>query len=405
MELRLLRTVAELEAIKPAWLELLACSRANEPTLSPHWLLPWWKQFGAREGRQLLVGVFEDAGNLVGMAPMVRRTSWHRGCIPLRVLEFLASGEPARDAICSDYLNLLSRPGYETPVADAFADSLASGEFGAWDTVSLCMMDAETGSAERLRVGFARHGLQATVQETTRAPFIALPHSWEEYTKQLSKKNRQMIKYTLRDFDRWAGSDQCVREAKTVEDLERGSLILMSLHKLRWEKAESGGVFRSPFFLGFHHEAMRALLEAGALQLLWLVARGQPVAAMYNLVWNNKVYFYQSGRNPELPSQIRPGAVIIAKAIQKAIEEGRREFDFLGGVSTYKMQLATATRSIVRLHVYRPGLRSYACHTVESLASRLRQFRIRRQQPATDHISNPEKKVLSSLTRESVLTE
>src|SRR5205823_2903580 len=113
-------------------------------------------------------------------------------------------------------------------------------------------------------------------------------------------------------------------------------------------------------FNAFHDAVLPQLLEAGALQLVWLSAHGRPVAAMYNIVWNNKVHFYQSGRDTTLPAHLRPGIVIIGKVIQQAIEAGRREFDFLGGASSYKTQLALATRPLVLLRVARPGVRELA---------------------------------------------
>ena len=41
---------------------------------------------------------------------------------------------------------------------------------------------------------------------------------------------------------------------------------------------------------------MAWLLEQGALELLWLSVRGEPVAALYGMVWAGKVYAYQCGR-------------------------------------------------------------------------------------------------------------
>src|SRR4029077_10231196 len=69
---------------------------------------------------------------------------------------------------------------------------------------------------------------------------------------------------------------------------------------------------------------------------------------LYNLLANNKVYFYQSGRKMDLAGQ-RPGIVILSKAIQRAIGAGRREFDFLAGMYQYKSQFASASRPLVQL--------------------------------------------------------
>ena len=89
---------------------------------------------------------------------------------------------------------------------------------------------------------------------------------------------------------------------------------------------------------------------------MWLTVRGEPIAASYCLVANNKVYFYQSGRKMDVAHGQRPGIVILAKSIQRAIVAGRREFDFLAGTSQYKRQLAPAERPVVRIRAVRPCL-------------------------------------------------
>jgi CelD/BcsL family acetyltransferase involved in cellulose biosynthesis len=104
---------------------------------------------------------------------------------------------------------------------------------------------------------------------------------------------------------------------------------------------------------------MPRLLEEGALELAWLLVRGEPVAAAYNLVWNGKVSYYQCGRRLDVPDAVRPGVVLLAHLIRGAIEAGRREFDFLGGAALYKSQLALATRPLVQVRAARPSLREW----------------------------------------------
>ena len=83
--------------------------------------------------------------------------------------------------------------------------------------------------------------------------------------------------------------------------------------------------------------------------------RGEPIAAFYNLRWNGKSYFYQSGRKLDVPDDVRVGVTMHAYLIRAAIEAGLREYDFLAGDSQYKMSLATATRPLVELRAVRPS--------------------------------------------------
>jgi CelD/BcsL family acetyltransferase involved in cellulose biosynthesis len=379
---RVLDGVRDLEEVRPRWQALLAASASNEPTLSPAWLLTWWRVFGPRDGRRLCVAAFEDAGRLVGLAPLLRRRVWHRGCVPLRRLEFLATGERPCDSICSDYLNVIAERGAEDRVADAFADALSGRALGPWDDTVLTMMDGSGAMPALLESAFRRRGLPTERTIQTEAPYVPLPASWDAYLSALSKKHRAHIRYAQRDFDAWAGGDQSIEEVTSPAELERGKRVLTALHKLRWQDPAAGGVFRSPYFNAFHDAVMPQLLEAGALQLFWLRGQGRPVAAMYCIVWNNKIHFYQSGRDTTLPDKVRPGAVLVATAIRRAIEAGRREFDFLGGPAQYKSQFALAQRPIVTLRVARPGWRESSRRLVDTGMAHARALRKRFRRPA-----------------------
>jgi CelD/BcsL family acetyltransferase involved in cellulose biosynthesis len=351
---------ARLEEHEPAWAELLERSASNEPTLSPAWLLAWWQVYGPHDGRQLRAALFFDDGRLVGLAPLLLRRHWYGPGIPFRRLEPLGAGERETDRLCSDYLNVIAERGAERQVARELANVLAAGALGSWDELVLPMMDGDGAMPALLTEAFHRAGLRAEQAVTTGAPYIRLPSTWEAYLKGLDKKARYLITRSLRDFETWGGGEVKLERAASPDEVDRGKRILIALHHQRWQGGEASGVFRSPLCLAFHDLAMPRLFQLGALEIMWLSVRGEPVAAQYNLVWNGKVYFYQCGRKTDVPRTIRPGGVLLAHAIRAAIEAGRREFDFLPDETLYKMQLASATRPIVQLRAVRPSLREHA---------------------------------------------
>jgi CelD/BcsL family acetyltransferase involved in cellulose biosynthesis len=293
----------------------------------------------------------------------------------------LGSGERESQAICSDYLNVLAERGAEPAVAEAFARATAEGAAGPWDELVLPTMDGQGAMPTLLANAFRRLGFDAHLTVTGEAPYIELPSTWDDYLKGLTKKHRYAVVRSLRDFGTWAGSDSRLERVASLADLQRGKSVLVALHRQRWEGSGQAGTFRSPRFLAFHEIAMPALLQEGALELLWLTVRGQPVAAMYDVVWNDKVYFYQSGRRTDLPSHVRPGGVLLAYAIRAAIEAGRREFDFLNGASLYKTQLATGRRPLVQLRVARRCLAERLRSTAEAGIRLFRAFRRRLHRP------------------------
>lgn len=270
----LLTEAGQLDALAPAWSDLLARSDSNEPMLSPQWLLTWWEVFGKNGGRHLRALAFFDGDRLAGLAPFLARRHWRRPGIPFRRLEPLGSGEGEADAICSDYLTVLAERGAEQAVAETFAREIAAGVGGPWDELVLPMMNGNGAMPDLLADAFHRLGFEANLTSTGEAPYIDLPATWDDYLKGLNKKHRYSVVRSLRDFEAWAGSDARLNRAVSRADLEQGQRILVELHGQRWEAAGDPGRFRSPLFLAFHEAVMPRLLDAGALELLWLTVRG-----------------------------------------------------------------------------------------------------------------------------------
>jgi len=72
--------------------------------------------------------------------------------------------------------------------------------------------------------------------------------------------------------------------------------------------------------------------------------------------WAGKIHSYQMGRRIDMPAAVRPGSVLLALAIRRAIEAGRREFDLLADEAFFKSQLAPRTRPLVLVRVARSSL-------------------------------------------------
>jgi CelD/BcsL family acetyltransferase involved in cellulose biosynthesis len=342
-----------LRSMAPAWMDLLARSSSNEPTLSPAWLLPWWEIFGSSGGRRLRVMAWRDGPRLIGLFPLLLRRHWYAPGIPFRRLEPLGSGEDEEDEICSDYLNVIVERGAEVRVAESLATELARANVGRWDELILPAMDGASPLPPLLERAFWRNGLRTVLEEVNAAPYIPLPSSWDAYLGMLPSSRRYLVTRSQRDFDRWARGAATFSVARTLDELAEGKRVLRSLHAERWAADGRRGAFESNRFSAFHDHAMAELFARGALELSWLSVGAEPVAALYNIVHDRKVFFYQCGRKMTVPKGVRPGIVVQAHAIRRAIDQGLREYDFLPGTQQYKMQLAPVTRPIFRLRAVR----------------------------------------------------
>lgn len=377
-----------MEGLVPAWRRLLGRAVHAEPVRTPLWLLAWWRQFGEAGGRELRTIAVEDRGELVGLVPLAIRNTAHRHAIPVRRVELLGTGERAADEVASDYVGALAARGKQDDVARCVADAIFEGLLGPWDELRLPAMSCEDPFVPRLAEALRGRGLAAPVTRSGEAHFVSLPRTWSTYLRELGSSRRYVVNRSLRELERWAGKGGWeLRSAVSATDLDEGRRVLHDLYAERWAAAGRRGLFADAPFKRFHDEVMPRLWageDGASLDLLWLTARGQPIAAAYSVVFGNKVYFYQSGRRMDLPKSLRPGIAMHALAIQRSIEAGRREYDFLQGTSRYKQDLAQGCRSLVTLRAVAPHLRARAVEAARMLTERaVAQVRgLRRPGPA-----------------------
>jgi CelD/BcsL family acetyltransferase involved in cellulose biosynthesis len=356
---------------------LLSRSSTNEPTLTPEWVLTWWQVFGGLDGRELKATLFREDGRLVGMAPLLKRRYLYPGRLPFQRLEPLGTGEDLEDEVCSDYANVISEKGAEDKVARALAQTLAIGKLGNWDELLLPMANGDAPCVQSLISAFVSQGFDTRADEAGASPYIPLPRTWEQYLEALSSNDRYYLARSMREFDKWAGGEVEVKYATSKSDLETGKKSLIKLHRERWSAEGKQGVFASSHFSAFHEALLPQLLDAGALELMWVSVRGAPIAALYNIAWNGKIYCYQSGRTLDVPRNVRPGVIAHVYAIRRAIETGKSEYDFMAGTSQFKRKLALAYKPLVRVRAVRKSLIEYVRVFAESLAATTRTLRKR----------------------------
>lgn len=361
-----------LRAMSAEWVALLERSPMGAITIHPEWMLPWWDTFGGTGGRKLRTLAFYEGDTLVGLAPLLARPFKHRPGIPFRRLEMLASGEDEADESCSEYLSVIAAKGSEEAVAAAFARALASGEAGAWDELVIPGMNGSIPFPGLLKDELAKAGLLVELEQRETAPFIPLPQSFDAYLGLLKQNKRGQLKKSLRALDQWAGGTPTFEHVKTPEQLAEGRKILEALHRERWPE---GGVYRSKAFCEFQDRVMPRLLAIGALDVGWMLVGGKPVSAYYNLRWNGHVGHYQSGRKLDAPDDARVGVTMHALLVKQLIDEGMREYDFLAGVSQYKMSLSLETRPLVTLRAARPSVVESARRASEGAIAQAKRVR------------------------------
>lgn len=324
-------TADAMEALADEWGALWERCPSASPFQTPEWLLAWWRHFGG--SGELHTLSLRRGGALVGLAPLyVPRDDRARGQCRLA---FVGLG-------VSDYLDVLLQP-------DAVADGRAAILSYAATFVERRGTRVEL---EELRAGSpllagamppSVTGVSCERQST--CPVLRLPTSWDAYLAGLSQGRRRKLRVAERRLAE-AGEVRVARaDASTV-----GAFLdaLCVLHEARWRDRRQPGVLADPAIRAFHHDATRGLVHRGVLRLLCLSVGGAPAAVLYAFARGDRWYNYLDGFDPAR-ADMSPGTVLVAHAMQQAIADGQRDFDFLRGRESYKYAWGATDEPTYRL--------------------------------------------------------
>jgi CelD/BcsL family acetyltransferase involved in cellulose biosynthesis len=333
-------------ALEPVWNKLLEQSASNTLTLTYEWMSSWWEVFG--EGRELYILLALVGNELIGIAPMLKRTVQHYGVLPFRRIEFLASGEDEADEICSDYLDFILKRGREEEAVKGIVKYIQE-EDADWDEVLLTDVSGDSPNLPLLKTLCEDRNTRLQTMRDELCVYVQLPDSWDELLKNLKKSFRQKINRDRRAF---AGQEGELKVIESREGFEEGFDALVELHQQRWLSKGMPGVFSSEKFTRFHRLFAPKAIQNSWLKLYLALKDGEPIAAIYNFAYNHKIHSYQSGFRQENSGLHSPVVLLRSFAIEHAIGFGCREYDFLKGrEGSYKFEWLPQTRNIVQLRL------------------------------------------------------
>lgn len=324
--------------VSPLWESMAGTSSHPSFFLTTAWIETWLEVFGDLVQPSILV--FESGGSAVGACLVV--SSRHRQALfPLRRVSLNAAGEPVKDSTYVEFNNLLCRPGWEEPMAEALAHHLLSQE---WDELSL------DGFCEGLALATVQNALAGFAQESCVKPsyyvdLVALRHSKHTYEDRLGKTTRKHLRQNIRYYSERGPLrlETAGNQTEALDMMDR----LADLHQQTWAKRGRTVTFASARFRSFHRALVRRSFPQGAIQLLHVLAGEETVGLLYNFVYRGKVYFYQSAFRYGDDKRWSPGMVTLYHAVQHCLDAGLEEFDFLAGDDRYKKSLSTNSRPLV----------------------------------------------------------
>lgn len=350
------------DGLEREWNDFLASSPVNNIFLRWEWLRTWWDVYAERKDRLTIITVRLE-GKLVGIAPFYIRRHIIAGVYPIKTLMFLGTQNEGKGDVCSDYMDVLYK-GDEKAIVENIFETITSRSL--CDNIFFTRIDKSSPLFPVYEEMAVKFRFRNKVTGEFISPYIPLPGSFDDYLNSLSTSMRQKLKKERRNLEAaYPGAE--FRIVDSPEALDRDFNELIRLHQMRWESKNEGGVFSDRRFTEFHKRVLPIFLKQGHLQLIFLSHCEKNLAVLYNFVYNDKTYFYQSGID------IGSGDVVFGylmhdHCIEWAIKNGLTEYDFLpdGTKGSYKERFTKTSRTVADLYMACSNVSKYHLNIMES---------------------------------------
>jgi CelD/BcsL family acetyltransferase involved in cellulose biosynthesis len=188
------------------------------------------------------------------------------------------------------------------------------------------------------------------IADAEKCPVLPLPPTWDEYLKLLGKNMREQIRrYPKRLEKEFQVEYSC---AQSEAEVQLALDHLFRLHGARWRARGQTGVLATPRRQKFHRAVCNAFFKRDRLRLWTLRCNDAAVCVLLNYFHEGKYYFFIGGFAPEF-ARWSVGTCLFSKVLQRAIEEGATEFDFLKGEEEYKYRFGAQNRDYKTLSWFR----------------------------------------------------
>lgn len=337
----------QLELVEPHSPRTEATWRQLETAARPIYFLSWgWVEnwlacLPPAEAPKL--AVLTDAGKPVAACFLRQRRMRRHRVISSRALFMNAIGDWAYDELCVEHNALLATGG-------ASIAQLISLLPGDWDELFLPALDAPTFDAlsraplaPSLRVRTDRQVADYYVDLAKIRDKGYLPLLGSSTRAQLRKAQRLAPKATL-------------QVARTLDEAKEIYEELVVLHQRAWQQKGEKGAFADKWFDRFHRRLIARRFEHGEIQLVRLRSETETIGCLYNYVSNDRVLVYQTGINPDVDRNLKPGFFTHLFAVEHNAKEGHATYDFLGGDAQYKKSLSTDETKITWARVQKKQL-------------------------------------------------
>ena len=318
------------------WNALVQKSSTNTPFQLYEYLKGWWDHKGGgewNEGKLLIVCGYQD-GELVGIAPLFHTVYGGRNTIL-----FLGSIE------ISDYLDFIYNPEAGPDFITQTLAFLKENKSPDFENLLLVNLPESSPTIKLLKEACQKNGLKMDSERAYHTPSIHLADDWDAYLAGIDKKQRHEIRRKMRRAQEspqtisWYQVNEREKLETEIEDFFRLMITDEEKKKFLTEKMRL---------------QMRSIIEwafnDSILQLSFLTVEDEKAAAYLCFDYHDRIWVYNSGFDPQF-RDYSPGWVMLSYLIQNAIENGKKNFDFMRGDETYKYRFGAEDSFVLRVRI------------------------------------------------------
>jgi len=310
------------------WKSILPKCSINTIFMTLEWQYTWWERFAS--DCDVIIHPIVSDGKVAGIMPLLQKE---------RVLSFIGSSD------VFDYMDFPVVKGVEKGFFQALLERIQTIE---WGDIVLESIPENSPTLSVLPDMAKEAGYTVSVSESDVTPFLELPLDWDDYMSRLRKKDRHELRRKLRRLETQEEFRQYEADLSpnNIQSEMDDFFTLMSKSASRKEE------FLTVENKGFFVDIATTLSKNDQFRLFFMEIASKKVATCICFDYNNNIFLYNSGYDPEL-SSLSVGLLNKALTIKTAISEGRSEYNFLRGTERYKYHLGAEDRKVFDMIIKR----------------------------------------------------
>lgn len=339
LELDVLSTLDEIDALRPEWNGLLQQDPARNLFLTHAWNRAWWHAFRSDKALRLLA--IRCHGRLVGLAPYMLYTS-RIGGMSARVLGTFTNPHVSRT-------NVLIAPGYSHAVARQIANYCKRSAH-EWDVALLQQIPvASTWLQPFLEhatdIGLLPLPMQAGVSKC----FLPITKSWDSYVEERGTHFRRNIGKTERRVAKGGtiAYRHCVDPVAAATDFA----IFQDVESRSWKGAAVDGVHLGTQGWAFQQEFATAYKDGISCDNWVVELDDRPVAIVHTVGYDRVNYCFQTLYD-ESTKDLYIGRAAVTRHFENVFRCGLYDALDLNGDSDFCKSWSTREQSFVSLQMF-----------------------------------------------------